>query len=40
MHTVSAREYGYDAYERLLYVENERGERYAFGRDLNGEVIA
>ena len=40
MLAVSAREYGYDAYERLLYVENERGERYAFERDLNGEVIA
>ncbi|EFC67109.1 YD repeat protein (3 repeats), partial [Prevotella sp. oral taxon 317 str. F0108] len=40
MHTVSAREYGYDAYERLLHVENERGERYTFERDPNGEVIA
>ena len=34
---VSAQEYGYD---RLAWVENERGERYAFERDLNGEVIA
>ena len=40
MHTVSAWEYGYDAYDRLAWVENERGERYAFERDLNGEVIA
>ena len=40
MHTVSAREYGYDAYDRLAWVENEWGERYAFERDLNGEVIA
>ena len=40
MHTVSAQEYGYDAYDRLAWVENERGERYTFERDLNGEVIA
>ena len=40
MRAVSAREYGYDAYERLLHVENERGERYTFVRDPNGEVVA
>ena len=40
MHTVSAQEYGYDAYDRLAWVENERGERYTFERDPNGEVIA
>ena len=40
MHTVSALEYGYDAYDRLAWVENERGERYTFERDPNGEVIA
>ena len=40
MRAVSAREYGYDAYDRLAWVENERGERYAFERDPNGEVIA
>ena len=40
MRAVSALEYGYDAYDRLAWVENERGERYAFERDLNGEVIA
>ena len=36
---VSSVHYTYDAYDRLRSVENELGERYLFGRDLNGSVI-
>ena len=42
MRAVSAREYGYDAYDRLAWVENERGfdgrER-RYGRDGDGTVL-